>query len=117
MHNVESLVIGWLNEQTLDATAYADIPATRPDAFITVERTGGGRSDVRDMPQLAVQCWSTTRHSASELAIAVDEVIDGLADIDSIARVRRIGLYNFPDIASNTPRYQLLIELILATNT
>ncbi len=64
--NGEALIIAHLNGlQDRPAEASQDVPANRPARFITVERTGGPREFVRELPTYAVQCWAESRWEAS----------------------------------------------------
>lgn len=109
--DIEAKLIEWLNKR-LDVAAYADVPASRPEQFITVERTGGGRDNVIiDRPTVAIQCWSTSRASAADLAYVVDDALPEFTQEPGINKARRTTIYNFPDEKGN-PRYQLVCELV-----
>ena len=109
--NVEAALIAFLKAQT-GVEAYADVPNPRPTEFITVERTGGSRTDVVvDNPTLAVQCWSSSRAAASELALAVDEALPRFAYEPHVHKVERLSLYNHPDEKGNAARYQIVVQL------
>lgn len=85
-----------------------EVPARRPKRFITVERVGGDNVDVRDRPIVSVQAWDETRYSASELAAAVAAFTKSLAlTHPNVARVIIESIYNNPDPASESPRYQV----------
>lgn len=107
--SVEAIVIAGLSE-ALDVPVYADVPSERPETFVTVERTAGGR-DVHglvDRPQLAVQSWAPTRYLASALSDEVDAAMRSLAGWP-ITKVATDRIYNFP--AEGSPRYQGVYEL------
>lgn len=110
--NVETLVIGELNRVKGIGFASADVPASRPKVFATVERVGGQRDLHRDHPRLAVQCWSETRHKASELASEVAEIIKGMAVHPNVGRVAISSIYNFPDPSSGSARYQMTVDMV-----
>ena len=106
--NVEAVIVAYLNK--CGFKAYADVPANRPEEFVTVERTGGAL-DALDRPTVAVQSWSTTRYAASELAIRVDAFMSGLVAESDVTKVSRNTLYNYPD-ESGHPRYQAVYDLV-----
>ncbi|ACV09950.1 hypothetical protein [Jonesia denitrificans] len=112
MVNIESLVISHLNTVFGAGFAFGDVPADRPTRFATVERTGGPYSEHRDLPLLVVQCWESTRHAASELALTVRDAVNGLSAHPNVGRVRVTALYNFPDGQSGHPRYQMTVEMV-----
>ena len=94
---------------------YADVPATRPDEFVTVEITGG-QTDTRGLREVgsyAVQCWSTSTYRADAMS---EEVMDALNTYltdqsDDIAKADCDSGYNWPT-PEGVPRYQLNLEVI-----
>lgn len=113
MSNVEAMLVAWLAEAT-GVEAFADVPSSRPSEFITVERTGGSQSYGIDRATVAVQCWSTSRAKACELALKVDGAIPSFADEQGVFSVERSSLYNFPDERGNVARYQLMVNITTA---
>jgi hypothetical protein len=87
------------------------IPNPRPDAFITVTRTGGPRRNlVTDEPQVTVESWAQSDEEAQDIAqiaraylgAMVGEVVNGAA----VYRVDELsGPANLPDPLSEQPRY------------
>lgn len=111
--NAEALLVSALGGVAGLPTVHADIPATRPSKFITVERVGGGLADVRDLPLVAVQCWANSRYNASELAADVAHELRQLAlTHPDIARVGIESIVNFPDPDSKQARYQVTASLV-----
>lgn len=109
--DVEGALIAYLKRET-GVEAYAEVPNPRPPEFITVERTGGPRTDiVVDNPMVAIQCWSTSRLAASRLALKVDEALPPFAYEPNIHKVERLSLYNHPDEVGNVARYQIVVQL------
>lgn len=109
--DVEAALISFLQTKTGVAT-FADVPNPRPTEFLTVERTGGPRTDlVVDNPMIAVQCWSTSRARASQLARVVDAALALFAFEPHVHKVERTSLYNFPDEQGSQARYQLVVQI------
>ena len=111
MVNVEQEIIEFLASQGF--TCFADVPNPRPDGdFLTVERTGGQDLNVAlDNPTIAVQCWSSSRYNASQLALSVSEIMELLSGSSSkITRCRQSSMYNFP--YENQPRYQIIYDVV-----
>lgn len=109
--DIEGRLIQWI-EQTTGVATYAEVPNPRPDEFVTVERTGGARTDVVvDNPMLAIQCWSTSREAASRLARSIDSVLPSFAYEPRIYKVNRNSLYNFPDEQGKNARYQIVVQI------
>lgn len=110
--SVEAL-IGWLPGK-LGVPVYAEVPKSRPDSFITIERTGGATEIGADRPALAVQTWGATNALAAELAYQVrDELVLRCAhEIAQICSCTVEGLYNYPDPDTSQSRYQLSVYLV-----
>lgn len=108
--NVEAHVIARLGT-LLGVPVFADVPAARPDAFVTVERTGGGRlhRGLLDRPTLAVQSWAPTRHAASELSGQVDAAMHAIEGWP-VTSVVTDTIYNFPAEGPHA-RYQGVYQL------
>ena len=84
------------------------VPAKRPRRFATVERTGGGYSQGRDAPNLAVQVWAETEADAYALALMAREVLVNMRETHpSVCSCSIGGIYAFPDPDSGSSRYQL----------
>lgn len=107
MRDIEGLLISWL-QKAVGVAACGDVPEDRPDEFLTVERTGGSRSYGIDTATVAVQCWSTSRAAACELAHRVDAALPSLIGEGGVFGVERDSLYNFPDEEGGTARYQIV---------
>ncbi len=111
--NVETLLVQAFNAHAQLPEAFMDVPAKRPTRFITVERAGGDRVDVRDRPLVSIQVWDKSRYEASELATVVAEFTRTLAlTHPRVARVSIESVYNNPDPASEAPRYQVNASII-----
>lgn len=117
MVNAEALLVKAMNDAgTLRAEgleASMDTPSPRPEAFVTVEQTGGPAERYRSIPVIAVQVWGASRYEASRLAGVVSAWIRDELPLDPrIGRAVVSSVYNFPDPESNHPRYQLTVELV-----
>lgn len=113
MHiNIETELRKWLTGR-LSASVHTEVPNPRPSSFITLERTGGtSDSVILDRPTIAIQCWAATRKEASDLAYEVDALIAQMIEHPNISQARRASFYNFPDLKSGNPRYQVVISLV-----
>lgn len=110
--NAEGLIIAHLNGlPDRPAEAFQDVPPDRPARFITVERTGGPREFVRELPTFAVQCWAESRWQASELARVTASNLEAMVSHPAVGRVTVSSTYNFPS-PDGEPRYQLTVELV-----
>ena len=71
VYSVTEAFVTWLSALGYAASTRPpkDAPDT-PTEFVTVERTGGGVSDLVDHPTMAVQCWAQTETRAEEMGNA-----------------------------------------------
>lgn len=110
--NIESRIIKYLKDAGFEA--YANVPAKRPESFVTVERTGGGFDNVIiDHPTIAIQAWGKKRLDASELAYAVRETLQEMVKESGICKVSINTIYNYPDPESGAARYQLVVDFVV----
>ena len=108
--NIEATILAHLKGRGFNALA--DVPKDRPNEFVTVERTGGGKdSVVLDRPTVAVQSWSTSRYKASELALRVDAAMEEITTVSGVSKCKRNSMYNYPD-ESGQARYQAVYDLV-----
>ncbi|QPK80818.1 DUF3168 domain-containing protein [Schaalia sp. ZJ405] len=108
--NTEALFLRFLKDRYPKAPAFVDVPAKRPQRFITVERTGGRRDSLSDKVTLAVQAWAETRAQAALLADEVTQLLlDAPLTLPTLASVDVLSVYNFPDPDSENPRYQMTV--------
>lgn len=105
----EGLLIAYLNATLPGGVrAFGDVPADRPGVFVTVERTGGGRTRYSQDVLLAVGCWHTSRAEAASLAEQVAALlVDAPAHVPRLAATGVQSVYNLPDPDSGQARYQL----------
>lgn len=111
MLNIEAGLIAFLNAQ-LDVPVSADVPKTRPERFVTIERTGGPRDTFRDLPSIAAQAWAEDRYQASELCIRLADAIELFVYETGVAKVEIGSSYNFPDPDSKQSRYQVTASFV-----
>ena len=85
--NVLKETIAYLNG-ALDVPVSSDVPANRPDAFVTVERSGGGKTKVEDRATLTVQVWDADRlaletleESVGDALLLMPQYVDGVFSV------------------------------------
>lgn len=117
--DAERAVVDHLNASDVGATAYYDVPGTRPTSlsppqpFIVVERTGGPRGEGEtSRPMLDLQCWAVERQAAALLAQAVERALaDMPARAENVAHASITSTFRDRDLESGTPRYHVVCEL------
>ena len=110
VYSVEEAMRDWLEGMGYDA--YVRVPASRPDRFVTVERTGGGVIDMVDHPLMAVQAWAQTQAEAEEDASAI-RMVALVGELPFGVHSMRVnaGPYKFYDEDSMQPRYQVVFDV------
>lgn len=109
MYSVTEEFVTWLKSLDFAASTY---PPKAGDAFVTVERTGGGVSDLVDHPMMAIQTWAQTEPRAEEmaneirLAALIGERPRGVTRIEVNS-----GPYAFWDESTRMPRYQIVFDV------
>ena len=94
--------------------ASVQVPATRPEKFVTVERTGGKIDAFSDSPTFAVQAWAPTKAEAAALAEQTASAIDSWPMTEpSVADATVESLYDFADPDSRSQRFQLTAHVIV----
>lgn len=118
MLSIETTLVQFLNRQPelTGIPVSTDVPAKRPERFVTVERVGGDESPFTDRPLLAIQCWDTSRVQASFLAQRVKVLLERATRIPAVARVRIESTLNYP-LDERSPRYQITAELTVHKHT
>lgn len=108
--NIEEFVILFLSGR-LSVHVSGDVPSPVPESFVTVEKTGSGRSNLINSATIAVQSWAASRAAAADLCAQVESVMDSLSAEPEISRCAIDTSYNFPDQARNKPRYQAVFSI------
>lgn len=107
--DIEATLIEWLSKNT-DIEWHGNIPKRKPP-FGTVERTGGGMSDVViDSPMVAIQVWGESRSQAKKIAYEVKRILPRIVYEPRFKKATIQSLYNFPDDKGNKARYQIVAE-------
>ena len=91
--------------------AYTYPPKAAPDEFVTVERTGGGVSDMVDHPTIAVQTWALSEARAEQMANAIRfALVCGDLPLGVSKCSVNSGAYPFWDESTGMPRYQTVYD-------
>ena len=113
MYSVTEQFVAWLAGMGWAASTRPPAGAPHdPSEFVTVERTGGGVSDMVDRPLMAVQAWASTEARAEEIALAVrDAALMGATRPRGVHSLRvEAGPYPFFDENTLMPRYQVVFD-------
>jgi hypothetical protein len=109
MYSVTEKFVTWLVANGYEASTWpkADAPAE----FVTVERTGGGTSDLIDHPTVAIQTWAASETRAEEMAVEIRNKLMCESRPAGVTKVNvNSGPYPFWDEDTRCPRYQTVYD-------
>jgi hypothetical protein len=119
--DVEAVVVAWLNSVLGSGwTAYGDKPATPPEQYVLVDRTGGPReSMVLDKAEILIEVYhktsrSTAKNKANDLA---DRIIELESYNENITHAAVNSVVNLDDLLGQYHRYQVYVDVWGARNT
>lgn len=110
--NIEKTLAQWISDSSLDVPASLNVPAKRPEEFITVERTGGAHTRFSDTALLAIQVYARRRSRAADLADMLARLLPGFDDLQEVSACTVTSVYDFPEPdPPRSARYQLSVEV------
>lgn len=110
LYSVEAALVAWLKSHGFAAAQL--MQQGRSGVFVTVERVGGGVSDLIDRPSVAFQIWGDTNEQALQAALEVRALLLTAPLPDGVsACVIDSGPYFFADMETRRPRYQIVADL------
>lgn len=108
---IEQIIIEYLGNVNNLPDVYAMRPETKPDTYITVEKTGNARANKINTATIAIQSYAPTLLQASQLNETVKEAMDNIITLDDIASCRLQTDYNYTNTATKQPRYQAVFAI------
>lgn len=103
--NIQARARAYLAD-ALGVPVVVSVPDPRPQSFVLVMRSGGGRSDaVRDIAGLDVEAWAATEAEASALMYEVADLMEAFEHEQGIARVDEETMRSDRDIDTMSPRW------------
>ena len=108
---IEEYIIDYLAER-LSVGVSGSVPHPMPAEFITVEKTGSSLADRIHGATIAVQSWSTSRAAAAALNELTKAAMETAVEAPEISRCALNSDYNYPDMATNKPRYQAVFDVV-----
>lgn len=90
--DAELVVINHLRDALPPWVQYVgrNVPATRRNVMVTVDRDGGSVLNLRDRARLRIRCWDLTDQRAGDLARTVVALFPTFVDGDPIVHVEHI---------------------------
>lgn len=109
--NIEATAIDYLSDE-LSVPVSGDIPHPMPASFVTVEKTGGGRTNHVMTATLAVQSWAGSRADAAALNELVKTAMFSFIELANISRSELDSDYNYTDEETGRFRYQAVFDVV-----
>lgn len=107
---IEELVRTWLAGR-LSVPVYLEVPERPPQAFVVLEKTGGGKNDHIRRATLALQSYAGRLTDAARLNERVKAAMEDMPDLDEVCRAALNSDYNFTDTQSKKYRYQAVYDI------
>ena len=115
-NNIEAILIGWLKDNLPEGwSVSSDVPETKPEKFVTVERTGGPVSSVRiEQPEVIVSFYhATDAVECSRVALATDIKLRAeIIQQPNVSKIDRMSLVRLDDLVSKFRRYQAYYSFV-----
>lgn len=118
--NVEKVIIGWLTANIGDGwVVFGDMPKTRPEKFVLVDRTGGQReSMVLDKAEILVEVYNkNSRVDASDKAQELADILPQLVHLEPITHSKINSLVKLDDLIGQYWRYQIYVDVFARRQT
>lgn len=108
---IEAVILNYLSTQLNPVPVYMEIPATHPDKFVVIERTGGSISNHLHESTFAVQSYGPSLYEAASLDEQVVEELLAAVSLDEISSSRLNSHYNYTDTSTKRYRYQAVFDI------
>ena len=108
---IEKIILDYLSEG-LTEPVYMEEPEVKPETFVLIEKTGGGKTNHISFATLAVQSYAPSMYEAAALNERVKTAMENAIALDEIVRVTLNSDYNYTNTASKRYRYQAVFDVI-----
>lgn len=108
---IEKVLYDYLSAN-LDVPVYADIPKQYPVSYVTLEKTGSGRTDHINRATVAVQSIAGSMFEAAALNERVKTVMDNAIILPEVASSKLNSDYNYTDTTTKQYRYQAVYDIV-----
>jgi|SRR5690625_645389 len=111
IEEIESFIISFLGAK-LDVPVYGEKPdRNKPERFIVVDKTGGGKSNHLPDATIAFQSYAESKHEASQLNERLKKAVEKMINLDEIRGLTLNSDYNFTDTTTKEYRYQAVYDI------
>lgn len=108
---IEPTIIAYL-DAALDVPVSGAVPSNPPASFVTVEKTGGRRTNKIDSATIAIQSWAASIAEAAALNDQVKTAMENIVQLDSISSCDLNSDYNYTDSTRKRCRYQAVFDVV-----
>ena len=108
---IEKLLYDFLTAR-IDVPVYMEMPASPPEAFVLMEKTGGGMSNHLRRATIAVQTYDASLYKTAGLNEVVKTAMLSCAELDAVARCELNSDYCYTDTTHKLYRYQAVFDVI-----
>lgn len=109
---IEKIILDHLTSSLSTTPVYMEVPRERPETFVVVEKTGGGKTNHISEATLAVQSYAPSMYLAATLNESVKAAMESAISLDAVTKVTLNSDYNYTDTASKHYRYQAVFDVI-----
>ena len=109
--NLEPVVINYLIGKLNITSVYGEVPETPVGDYIVVDKTGSDVENRITTSTIAIQSYSPTKASASELNDSVKAAMDEIIELRAIDDCQLMSDYNFSNPEKKDHRYQAVFEI------
>lgn len=107
---IEIIIKEYLDKE-LDVPVYLEEPRDKPDTYVLLERTSGGKEDQIRSATFALQSYAKSMYGAASLNEKVKEAMDKSIYFIDIGRAKLNTDYNFTDNTTKRYRYQAVYDI------
>lgn len=107
---IEKIVLNYLKSK-LAVPVEMEEPATKPESYVVIQKTGSSRVNYIFSATIAVQSYGKSLYKAAELNEAVKDAMLNIIEVNEVASCRLNSDYNFTDSQTKRYRYQAVFEL------
>ena len=108
---IEAVILDYLSTELNPVPAYMEVPATHPDTFVVITRTGGNIRNHLHESTFAVQSYGPSLYETAALDEQVVEALLAAESLDEISSVRLNSHYNYTDTPTKRYRYQAVFDI------
>lgn len=108
---IEKIIYDYLNNM-LNIPAYLEKPATVPNEYVLIEKTGSNQNLTLKEATFAIQSCAKSLFEAATLNEEVKDVMNMIADkVDKVVFCKLNSDYNFTDTTAKEYRYQAVFDV------